>query len=62
MAAAVAWKKRNLAAGEFAEHVVVGRAAERGFDIGLFGLFEAGHLVETAAADDSDFCFHFVGS
>ncbi len=57
VAAAVAREEGDLASGERAEDVVVRRAAEGRLDVGFFLGFEAGHGVESAAADDSDFRF-----
>jgi len=59
VSAAMAREKSDVAAGEGADHVVVGGLAEGGENGGFFVGFEAGHVVETAAADDSDFRFHW---
>ena len=58
MAASVAREKGHLASGKLAEDVVVGRPAEGRIDVGFFRGVEAGHGIEPAAADDSDFRFH----
>ena len=62
MAAAVARQEGDLAPGERAEDVVVGGRAEGRGDVEFFLGFEAGHVIESAAADDSDFRFHDVCS
>ena len=57
MSAPVPRQKGDAPPGQLAEHEIVRRRAERGLDERLFLSFEAGHGVEPAAADDSDFRF-----
>ncbi len=57
MSAAVARQKRDVAAAQRAQNIIVGGAAERRRDVGLLLCFKSGHVIQTAAPDDSDFSF-----
>src|SRR5437588_2136272 len=54
MTAAVARQERHADAREPAEHQRIGGSAERGTNAHLARIFEAGHLVEAAAADHAE--------
>ena len=41
---------------ERAQHIWVGRRAERGFQSSLSNIRQAGHGIQATAADDSDLC------
>ena len=57
MAASVPRQERDLFPGERAHHIVVRRRAPGRVDHLLLLGFEAGHGIEAAASDDSDFRF-----
>jgi hypothetical protein len=56
MPASVAREKCDLASFEFAENERIGGRAEGRFDALLTYVGEPRHRVESAAADDADFC------
>ncbi len=58
MPAAVARKKGHAHAIDLADHVNVGRRAERRFDLALFENRQAFHVVEARASDDADLNVH----
>ncbi len=55
VAASMTGKERNLAAIQRTEDVSIGRLAKRRFQTYFFCLTEAGHGVEPAPPDNSDF-------
>ena len=56
VASSVTRQKSDLAPFKLAADVGVGRRAERRFDADLLHSSQAGHGIESAAADDPDFC------
>ncbi len=55
VATSVASQECDLAAFKGAADIGIGRAAKRGAQTNFFDLCEAGHGIEPAASDDSDF-------
>lgn len=56
MATAVTGEEGDLAAFKGAEDEAVGGVAVWRFDLCFVNIGEAGHAVQTAAADDANFC------
>ena len=57
MAASVARQENHVAPGEFAGEQIIGRRAERRFDLHPFLVGEAFDVVKPGAADDADVMF-----
>ena len=57
VAASVARQKNHVASGEFAGEQIIGRRAERRFDLHPFLVGEAFEVVKSGAADDADSMF-----
>ena len=62
MTFSVAGQKSYPAPFKRPHQITVRGLAERSVQFDLLGVFQAGHVVETATADDADFCCAHAGS